>query len=411
MSMMQKPVLTRGLLAVRADVSDPKAAIAELNKAWEAFKAANEQDVAALKKGQQDVVKAAEVDKINAAVESLQKVVDEQATRLAALQMGGGGEKGPVDAEYTEAFKAYFKRETVSAALTKGNDADGGYLAPVEWNRRILDRLVTLSPMRDIAQVQEIGGAGFRYLVNTTGFGSGWVGETAARPQTSTGQLAPLDFTTGEIYANPAASQQMLDDSLIDLEEWIASQVQTEFALQEGIAFVAGDGVNKPRGFLTYAAGGTAAAVHPAGAIPVTTVASATAITGDDLLDLVYALPQALSQNARFVMNRNVLASARKLKDTTGAYLWQPSMQQGQPSSLLGYPITEMAAMPTPAANALPVAFGDFQRGYLIVDRMGIRVLRDAYTNKPFVHFYTTKRVGGGVIDPNAIRILKMAAA
>lgn len=406
-----RPALTRGIMAVRADAANPQAAVAELNKAWAAFKEEHSQELKDLKKGQEDIVRADKVEKINAAIGDLQKIVDDQATQIAAMKLGGGGDAGPVDAEYTEAFKSWFKRETVQAALTKGTDAEGGYLAPVEWDRTIQQRLVTLSPMRDIAQVQEIGGNGFRKLVNTSGFGSGWVGETAARPQTSTGQLQPLDFTTGELYANPAASQQMLDDAVIDLEQWIASEVETEFSLQEGLAFVAGDGVNKPRGFLTYATGGTAAAVHPAGSIPVVAASSATAITVDNMIDLVYALPQQLSQDARFVMNRNSLASARKLKDDNGNYLWEPSVQAGSPSQLLGYPVTEMAAMPTPAANALPVAFGDFRRGYLIVDRQGVRVLRDAYTNKPFVHFYTTKRVGGGVIDPNAIRILKMAAA
>ena len=411
MSMHTRPALTRGILAVRADAGNPKAAIEEFQRTWDAFKSSHDDEIKALKKGQSDVVKSDEVTRINAALDRMQGIVDEQSNQIAAMKLGGAGATGPVDAEYTAAFQAYFRKDTLQAALTKGADPDGGYLAPVEWDRTILERLVTLSPMRDIAEVMEIGGAGFRKLVNTSGFGSGWVGETAARPETSTGKLAPLDFTPGEIYANPAATQQLLDDSVIDLENWIASQVETEFALQEGIAFVAGDGVNKPRGFLTYATGGAAASVHPAGAIPVLTAASATVISADQLLDLVYALPQAMSQNARFVMNRTTLGAVRKLKDTTGQYLWQPTMQAGQPSTLLAYPITEMAAMPTPAANALPVAFGDFRRGYLIVDRKGIRVLRDPYTNKPFVHFYTTKRVGGGVQDPNAIRILKMAAA
>lgn len=411
MGKYQSPALMRGIMAVRADASNPAAVVAELNRAFDAFKQEHDADLKALKKGQEDVVRAEKVDRINAAIGDLQRVVDDQASQIAAMRLGGGGASGPVDAEYTDAFKAWFKRETVQAALTKGNDADGGYLAPVEWDRTIQQRLTTLSPMRDIAQIQEISGPGFRKLINTTGFGSGWVGETAARPMTSTGQMQPLDFTVGELYANPAATQQILDDAAIDLEAWIASEVETEFSLQEGVAFVAGDGVNKPRGFLTYATGGAAAAVHPAGAIPVVTAQSATAVTADNLIDLVYALPGQLAQNARFVMNRNSMAGARKLKDTTGNYLWQPSLQAGSPSQLLGYPVTEMAAMPTPAANALPVAFGDFRRGYLIIDRIGLRMLRDAYTNKPFVHFYTTKRVGGGVVDPQAIRILKMAAA
>lgn len=412
MSMMQTiPARTRGILAVRADAGgDPKQVFAELQRTFEAFKASHAEEVKALKAGQADAVKAEEVNRLNDHLGKLQAALDVQAAEMAALKLGGTGTpNAPVDAEYTEAFQAWFRRDRYSAALTKGTDADGGYLAPREWDRTITDGLVNISPMRQIASIQQISGSGYRKLFNMGGFGSGWVGETAARPQTSTGTLAPLDITTGELYANPAASQQLLDDAEIDLEKWIGDQVETEFALQEGIAFTAGDGVNKPRGFLTYATGGSGAAIHPAGAIPVTTAASATAITADELLTLIYALPGALAQNARFVMNRVTIAAIRKLKDTTGAYIWQPSLQAGEPAQLLGYPVTEMAAMPVPAAGALTVAFGDFRRAYLIVDRMGIRVQRDPYTNKPFVHFYTTKRVGGAVVDPAALRILKQA--
>ena len=285
------------------------------------------------------------------------------------------------------------------------------YLAPIEWDRTITNKLVEVSPMRQIAQVQSISGAGFKKVFNLGGTGSGWVGETAARPQTATGTFGVLNYVPGEIYANPAATQQILDDAEIDLEAWLANEVETEFALQEGIAFVAGNGVNKPTGFLTYAEGAANATAHPFGAIPTTTVAAVAAFTSDELIDLVYSLPGALSQNARFVMNRNTLARIRKLKDGDGNYLWQPSYQAGQPQQVLAFPVTEMAAMPNVAAGAYPIAFGDFKRGYLIVDRTGIRVLRDPYTNKPYVHFYTTKRVGGGLADPQALRALRMAAS
>ena len=265
--------------------------------------------------------------------------------------------------------------------------------------------------MRQIAQVQTISGAGFKKLFNLRGTGSGWVGETAGRPETTTPEFGPLTFTPGELYANPAATQQMLDDAEINLEQWLANEVETEFAYQEGVAFVSGNGTNKPYGFLTYVTGAANAAVHPLGAIQLKTAASATAVTTDELIDLVYMLPQVMQQNARFVLNRNALGTARKLKDGDGNYIWQPSFQLGQPSQLLGYPVTEMAAMPNIAANAVPIAFGDFRRGYLVVDRTGVRVLRDPYTNKPYVMFYTTKRVGGGLQDPQAIKALKMAAS
>lgn len=406
-------LLTRGILAVRADASgDAKQMMAALNQAWEAFKSENEAEVKALKKGQEDVVRAAAMTKLEDRIGSLQSALDQQATQMAALQMGGPGTDGnPTDPEYSGAFSAHFRKGDVQSALNKGAAEEGGYLAPVEWDRTITDRLVEVSPMRQIASIQTISTAGFRKLFNQRGMGSGWVGETAARPQTNTPEFAQLTYATGELYANPAATQQMLDDAAVNLEDWIANEVEAEFAYQEGLAFVAGNGVNKPNGVLTYVEGAANAAAHPFGAIKTQTTASATAITSDELIDMVYDLPGALSQNARFVLNRTSLARIRKLKDGDGNYLWQPSFSAGQPQTLLAYPVTEMAAMPNVAAGAVPIAFGDFRRGYLIVDRTGVRVLRDPYTNKPFVHFYTTKRVGGGLLDPQALRAMRMAAA
>ncbi|MGA0615331.1 phage major capsid protein [Paracoccus sp. KR1-242] len=411
--MMNHTALHRGIVAVRADAGgDPKAMMAALNQAWEAFKAENETAIKDLKKGQEDVVRTEKMQKLEASVSTLQSALDAQAAQLTALKIGGPGTDGaPKDPEYSNAFSAHFRKGDVQAALNKGADAEGGYLAPIEWDRTITDKLVEVSPMRQIASVQSISGAGFKKIFNLGGTGSGWVGETASRPQTASGTFGIMTYTPGEIYANPAATQQILDDSEIDLEAWLASEVEKEFSLQEGIAFVAGNGVNKPTGFLTYATGAANAAAHPFGAIPVSTTAAAAAFTSDELIDLVYSLPGALSQNARFVMNRPSLARIRKLKDGDGNYLWQPSYQAGQPQQVLAFPVTEMAAMPNVAADAYPIAFGDFKRGYLIVDRLGIRVLRDPYTNKPYVHFYTTKRVGGGLLDPQALRVLKMAAA
>lgn len=413
MNMMSHPVLTRGIVALRADASgDPKQIFAELQKSFEAFKAEHAAQLTDLRKGQEDVVRAEKVDRINAAVGELQAAMDTQAAQIAALRIGGtAGAPGPVDAAYTDAFRAHFRKGEVSAALNKGADAEGGYLAPIEWDRTITDKLVEVSPMRQIASVQTISGAGFRKLFSAQGFGSGWVGETAPRPQTSTPTFGHLDYTPGEIYANPGATQQMLDDAAINLEQWIASEIEAEFAYQEGIAFIAGDGVNKPSGVLTYAEGGSKAAAHPWGAIPTITTTSPTAITADELIDLVYSLPGQAAQNARLVANRNTLASIRKLKDGQGNYLWQPSFTEGQPQNVLAYPVTEMAAMPDVAPGAMPLAFGDFRRGYLIVDRTGVRVLRDPFTNKPYVHFYTTKRVGGGLLNPEMLRVLKMATA
>ncbi len=402
----------RGILAVRADAGgDIKTLIADLNKDWAAFKATMAEKDKELSKKFDDVVTTEKLDRINSSVGDLQKAVDDANAKIAAMSIGAGSAGDVKDKEYTDAFRAHFRKGDINASLNKGAAAEGGYLAPVEWDRTIIDKLIQVSPMRQIASVQNISTAGFTKLFNLRGTASGWIGEAAARPETATPTFGSMTFTPGEIYANPAATQQMLDDAEINLEQWLANEVETEFAYQEGLAFLTGDGTNKPRGFLTFVTGGTAAAVNPLGAIQLKTAAAATAIASDELVDLVYMLPAAYTQDARFVMNRTVQGVVRKLKDGQNNYLWQPSYVAGQPATILGYPVTEMPGMPNLAINALPIAFGDFRRGYLIVDRVGVRVLRDPFTNKPYVHFYTTKRVGGGVQNPETIKVLKMAAA
>ncbi|VVD63817.1 capsid protein [Pandoraea pneumonica] len=401
----------RGIMSVRAD-TEVKALVEGVNRAFEAFKAEHTKQLDAMKAGLPASDITAKVDKIGADLDSFQKALDEHSVKMAALEMGGAGGSAKLrDAEYTDAFKAHVKKGDVSAALNKGADAEGGYLTPIEWDRTITDKLVLISPMRQLAQVQSVSKAGFSKLFNMGGTGSGWVGETAARPQTNTATFKPLTFTSGEIYANPAATQQILDDSEIDLETWLANEVQTQFAKQEGLAFLSGDGTNKPTGILTYVAGGANAAVHPFGAISVVNSGGAASITSDGLIDLIYDLPSAFTGNARFTMNRNTQRLVRKLKDGQGNYLWQPSFVAGQPATLAGYPVSEVPDMPDVAANSTPILFGDFKQTYLIVDRIGVRVLRDPYTNKPYVLFYTTKRVGGGLLNPEPMRALKVAAS
>lgn len=405
-----KPAQVRGIISVRAEApADVAGALKALKTDWEEFKSAQYERENNIAAKFDDVVTKDKVERINASVESLQSELDKVAAKIAAQSMGVGAGNAPVDAEYTSAFSAYFRKDTVQASLNKGTTSDGGYLAPVEWDRSITDKLIEVSPMRQIANVMSVSKAGITRLYNLHGAASGWVGEVAARPETNTPQFGSMSPPIGELYANPAASQQLLDDAEINLENWLASEVETQFSLAEGLAFVAGDGTNKPIGFLSHATGAANAATNPIGSIETLTGASATAITADEVIDLVYALPQVFSQNARFVMNRNTLREIRKLKDTTGQFMWQPSYAAGQPSTLAGYPVTEMQAMPDAVTGAMTMAFGDFQRGYLIIDRMGLRVLRDPFTNKPNVMFYTTKRVGGAVDNPEAIKIHKMA--
>ena len=397
----------------RADASDPKVMLANLTKAFEDFKAANDDK---LKAKVDDVVMTEKVARINTAVgemqASFQKAIDDLTAKQAAAANGGsvlGDIKG--DPEYIAAFKAHMRKGSVEASMSKGTAEDGGYLAPIEWDRTITNKLKVISPIRANAQVQSISGAGFIKLFSDRNFGSGWVGETASRPATSTGQLKPLTFTPGEIYANPALTQGLLDDAAIDLEQWLSGEVDTEFARQEGIAFVSGDGVNKPFGILTYVTGAANETKHPWGAIQVVNSGAADKLTSDGFIDLFYSLPAEFRTNAKLYTNRLSQGAMRKLKDGQGNYLWQPSFAAGQPATLGGEPIVEIADMPNVGANNIAALYGDMAATYLVIDRIGIRVLRDPFTNKPYVHFYTTKRVGGGVQNPDTMRALKIAAA
>ena len=413
MNMMKKPAPWRGIVSVRADsgaMPDVKALIEALNKAFAEFKDEHTKQLDDIKKGNADALQALKVDNINAEIDRLQKSVDDANTKLAAAQMGGGAAGGGlVDAEYSGAFRAHFRKGEVQASLNKGADAEGGYLAPVEWDRTITDKLILVSPMRQMANVQKVSGAGLTKLFNLGGTASGWVGETAARPQTNTSQFASLGFGWGEIYANPAATQQILDDSEINLDQWLAGEVEMEFAKQEGAAFFSGDGANKPFGILTYVTGAANAAKHPFGAIKVVNSGAAAAITSDGIIDLVYDLPSAFTGNAKFTMNRKTQGAVRKLKDGQNNYLWQPSYVAGQPATLAGFAVQEAPDMPDVAANAIAALFGDFKQTYTVYDRVGVRVLRDPFTAKPYVLFYTTKRVGGGVHNPEPMRALKVS--
>ena len=405
------PAQVRGIVSVRAEApQDVKALIDAVNQDWKEFKSAVEQQNRDIKARFEDVVTNEKLDRINTSLGDMQSQIDQAHAKMAAIVAGAGGSDGVLkDAEYSEAFRAHFQRGDVQAALNKGNDGEGGYLAPVEWDRTITDRLIEVSPMRQISGQMTISNAGFTKLYNLRGTSSGWVPESGARPSTDNATFASLAFRPGELYAEPIATQQMLDDAEINLESWLAGEVETEFAYQEGLAFIAGDGANKPHGFLSYATGSANASRHPLGPIEVHAAASAVAISADEIIDLIHLLPSAYTQNARFVMNRSTQGAIRKLKDGDGNFLWQPSFAAGQPPTLSGYPTTEMPGMPDIATGAIPIGFGDFQRGYLIVDRTGVRILRDPYTSKPNVKFYTTKRVGGGVSNPETLKVIRMA--
>jgi HK97 family phage major capsid protein len=400
----------------RADASDPKAMIAALNNAFEEFKATNDAAI----EGKVDGLVTAKLEAINATLTDLQSALDDHSTKLAAGQLGGGGGVA-ADPDYTAKFSAYMRDGTgeaelkaanktgVRAAMTEGSSADGGLITPIEWDRSITERLKLISPIRQYATVQSISKAGFTRLFTDRTIGSGWVGETAARPATSTPQFTALSFAPGEIYANAAASQDLLDDAEVNLDAWLTGEIDTEFSRQEGIAFLSGDGSNKPFGILTYVTGGAAAARHPWGAILSTASGGSGVVTTDKVLDLIYALPAAYQPNAKFFLNRLSLGSLRKLKDGQGNYIWQPTFQAGQPSTLAGSAVIDVPDMPTIATGNVAILYGDMGETYLIIDRIGFRVLRDPYTNKPYICFYCTKRVGGGVQNPDAMKAMTIA--
>lgn len=400
----------RALIGIpRADVSDPKALISQLQNAFEEFKTAQDDK---LKAKVDDVVLNTKIDAINATLSDVEAALNE---KIAAAALGSTpGDMEPTDPAYLSAFKAHMRKgdaagAEVMAAVSVGTAADGGYLAPVEWDRTITNKLKQRSPIRENAQVIQISGNGFTRVYNDGVIGSGWVGETAARPATTTPGLTTLAYNTGEIYANPQITQTALDDVALNLEQWIADEVEGEFAIQENIAFLSGNGTNKPTGILNYVTGGANAATHPWGAILGTTVAGAAAVTTDEIVDLVYSIPSERSANSKFYMNRTSLGKLRKLKDGQGNYIWQPTFVAGQPSTLQGSPVVEVPGMPNMTTGLVSILFGDMEKTYLVIDRIGIRILRDPFSNKPFVGFYTTKRVGGGVQNPEYMRFIKQA--
>ena len=234
--------------------------------------------------------------------------------------------------------------------------------------------------------------------------GAGWTTETGAVSDTTTATIYKESIPTFELYAQPKATQRLIDDSAIDIEAWIAEKVADIFSRTENTAFISGNGTSQPKGILSYAAGTSW------GQIQQISSGTSAAVTVTGLINLYYSLADEYARNSTFLMNRATVQAVRLLKDaTSGQYLWQPSLAAGSPDTLMGLPVVQASDMPVPAASSLSIAVGDFKRAYKIVDRLGIRILRDPFTDKPFVKFYTTKRVGGEVVDTNAIKLLKLA--
>lgn len=300
-------------------------------------------------------------------------------------------------------------------ALSVGSDPDGGYWVPADTAGRMVSKIFDTSPIRQIAAVQSISRDALEGVedINEAGSG-GWVAEAGSRSDSSTPQIGKWRIPVHEQYAQPKAAQTLLDDAVVDVEGWLANKVADKLARTENAAFVTGDGVGKPKGFTAYTTAATADASRTWGTLEhIVTGTNASLGVGtaaiNKLIDVVTALKPGFRQSATWVFSRSFVGTVRKLTDGSGGYVWLPNMQAGAPASLLGYPITEAEDMPAVGTGSLSVAFGNFAEGYQIVDRLGIRVLRDPYTDKPYVKFYTTKRVGGAVLNFEAIKFLKFS--
>ena len=426
---------------------DIKQLVTDMNKTFEAFKTKNDEIQVDLKKfGEADFVARDELKKIEDGLQKLEEQNDKlvlaakRAERFAevdgktvdleakAAKFGKhtarafGAEGGEMNVEGLDAYKAAAERylrkgdrsltEIEIKALSVGGDPDGGYVVNPDMSGRMVQKVYETSIMRAYASVQTISTDSLEGLYDNDEAGYGWVGETAARTETTTPQLGKWSIPVHEVYANPAATQKILDDAEIGIEAWLSAKVAERFARAENAAFVSGSGVDQPRGFTTYPDGTDLTNSVERFNTGVNGGFAAAPNGGDVLIDALYALKAPYMANATWFMSRSTMATVRKVKDSDGSYLWTPGIAAGQPASVLGYSVAPaFEDMPTVATGSLSIAVGDMRSAYQIVDRAGIRVLRDPFTNKPYVHFYSTKRTGGDLINGEALKLIEFSAA
>jgi HK97 family phage major capsid protein len=395
------------------DVSELKTEVGDLSKAVKVDLKAAKQQIGELKLQNGDLVNR---------IESLE-------ARQGQPTMATGSQLNSKEAEeHKAAFCDWIRRPSDGGAqrkledvagmlstkdVTIGTAASGGYAVP-EIIGRDIDKFVSLAnPLRSLAKVVQVGSSDYKELLDIRGESVGWVAETGTRSATTTPQLREIVPTHGELYAYPQASEWSLDDVFFNVQEWLVENVGMSFAASEAQAYIDGNGTSKPTGIYNTAPVSTADGASPlraAAAIQfVPSAASPDAITPDSLLDLRYTVKSEYldGPGVAWIMNRTTAAAVRKLKDTTNDYLWQQGLALGQPATLLGFPVVISDAMPDIATNAHPVLFGNFRRGYLIVDRVGLRITVDQVTTPGYVKFYIRRRTGGIVLNNDAIKCLK----
>lgn len=399
-----------------------KEILENIGKSFEEYKKTNDARFEELKKGTGNAGEyEAKLAKIEEDLQKKEKQLSDLEAKMNRPGFAGVSEEDQAKAEHRKAFNAFVRKGITDGladlqvkAVQVGVDADGGYAVPEEMSRTIYSMLEAHSPMRAVCDVRTVGTEDIKQLVDIGGVTSGWVAETTARPETTAPQLDVVTPTFGEIYAQPSATQKAIDDIFFNVENWLTTSIEREFAKQENIAFTTGNGVNKPKGLLDATMATTDDDTRAFGTFQYlkTGVAAGMPATNpsDLLIDLVSSLKTRYYGNARFMMNRQTLATIRKWKDNHDNYLWQPGLQSGEPNSILGFPYVYNDDFPAIAANALCLAFGDFREAYIILDRVGIRLLRDPYTHKPYVMFYATKRVGNMILNTEALKFIKCEA-
>jgi HK97 family phage major capsid protein len=424
--------------------------IDQIAGAFDEYKKVNDQRLDQIaKKGTPDPLVETKLANIDSAIASLEEVksrLEKAETKLArpGSMNGKDGERHSPEADaYKGAFLHWVRNpndperrmalqqrakalqtvemkggddgfETRAAQTVTSSGSAGGFALPEIIERQIQRLSVDISPIRQISTVRTVGSPDYKELFDVNGAAFEWVGEAGTRSQTNTPDLAEVAPTFGMASAKPQASEESLDDLFFNVEDWLISSAAEAIAQGEGVAFVSGNGSNRPTGFLAGPTPvSTADASRAFGTLQYVASAQTAAMptTVDVFLDLVYSLRARYRANARWVTNKLVLSAMRKYKDTTNQYLWQPSVQAGQPSSFLGYPVVEAEDMPVVGAGNFPIAFGDFREGYLIADRVGMRMTRDEITTPGFVKFYVRKRVGGRLRNTQAIKLLKIAAS
>jgi len=403
-------------------MKEVKDLIESLGRAFEEFKVENDKRIKEIENGRHDPLLAEKVEKISkdlSEISAMKKQLELIETAVARGQYPGGGksEVEKVKAEHKEAFGRWFRTGVegnlkdlqVRASASTLDDTAGGFTVPEEMEATI-DRVAqTVSAMRRICTVRSIGTDTYKKLVGQGGASSGWTTEKGARSETDAPTLKEISINTKELYAMPYATQTLLDDSRVDIAAWLADEVSIEFSEEESDAFINGNGVGEPKGIGAYTM--IANASYAWGKVGyIATGAASTFTNADKLIDLQHALKAVYRNGAVWLMADSTLNHVRKFKDGEGNYLWKPGLTDGAPDLLLGKPIEIDDNVDAIGTNKYPIFFANFKRAYMIVDRFGIRVLRDPYSAKPYVAFYTTKRVGGGIVMYEAIKALKVAS-